>query len=235
MIFIITGIRSFDLARDELCRKLGGGFPPGSIVVIEGGSGSGKSTVCQRLAYGLMENGSSVTYISTQMTTKGFINQMYSLSYNISSFLLKKKLLYIPVLSLIDPSAPRLDFIERLRNAEALFKNDVIIIDTISSLIKHSVNMEKGLELISFFKRLTGVSKTIILSIEPSELEPRIHTEFVSSADINLTLKISTLGSNIKRTIIVNKFTGAAASVESMIGFRIESNVGLVVEIASVS
>jgi flagellar protein FlaH len=95
--------------------------------------------------------------------------------------------------------------------------------------------MEKGLELISFFKRLTGISKTIILSIEPSELENHIHTEFFSSADINLTLKISTLGSNIKRTIIVNKFTGASASVESMIGFRIESNVGLVVEIASVS
>jgi flagellar protein FlaH len=135
----------------------------------------------------------------------------------------------------MDPSAPRLDFIERLRQAEALFKNDVIIIDTISSLIKHSVDMEKGLELISFFKRLTGVKKTIIISIEPSELDPRIHSEFVSSADINLSLKISTLGSNIKRTIIVNKFTGAGASVESMIGFRIESNVGLVVEIASVS
>ncbi len=232
---MMTGVRSFELSRDELCRKLGGGFPPGSIVIIEGGSGSGKSTVCQRLAYGLMENGSSTTYISTQLTTKGFINQMYSLNYGIANFLLKKQLLYIPVLSLIDPSASRIDFIERLRDAEALYKNDVIIIDTISSLIKHSVNMEKGLELISFFKRLTGVKKTIIISIEPTELETRIHNEFVSSADINLSLKISTLGSNIKRTIIVNKFTGASASVESMIGFRIESNVGLVVEIASVA
>jgi len=131
------------MQRDELNRKLGGGFPPGSIIMIEGGGGSGKSTVCQRLAYGLMENGSSVTYISTQLTTKGFINQMYSLNYKIASFLLKKKLLYIPVLSLMDPTRPRLDFIERLRSGEELFKNDVIIIDTISSLIKHSVNIEK--------------------------------------------------------------------------------------------
>ena len=230
-----TGIRSFDLARDEFCRKMGGGFPPGSIVVIEGGSGSGKSTVCQRLAYGLMENRSAVTYISTQLTTKGFINQMYSLNYKISSFLLKKKLLYIPVLSLMDPTIPRLDFIERLRSSEALFSNDVIIIDTISSLIKHSANVEKSLELISFFKRLTGINKTLILSIDPSELEPHIHSEFMGASDINLTLKISTLGSNIKRTIIVNKFTGASASVESMIGFRIEPNVCLVVEIASVA
>ncbi len=223
------------MQRDELNRKLGGGFPPGSIIMIEGGSGSGKSTVCQRLAYGLMENGSSVTYISTQLTTKGFINQMYSLNYKIASFLLKKKLLYIPVLSLMDPTRPRLDFIERLRSGEELFKNDVIIIDTISSLIKHSVNIEKSLELISFFKRLTGIKKTIILSVEPHEIEPHILSEFNGASDINLNLKISTLGSNIKRTIIVNKFTGAAASVESMVGFRIEPNVGLVVEIASVS
>lgn len=229
------GIRSFELARDELCRKLGGGFPPGSIVLIEGGCGSGKSTVCQRLAYGLMENNSTVTYISTQLTTKGFINQMYSLDYKIASFLLKKKLLYIPVLSLIDTTPSRIDFIERLREGEELFNNDVIVIDTISSLIKHSVNVEKGLDLISFFKRLTGIKKTIILAVDPSELQPNILTEFIATSDINLSLKVSTLGSNIKRTIIVNKFTGASASIESMIGFRVESKVGLVVEIASVS
>ncbi|MFA4934452.1 MAG: ATPase, partial [Candidatus Methanoperedens sp.] len=113
--------------------------------------------------------------------------------------------------------------------------NDVIIIDTLSSLIKHSVNVEKSLELISFFKRLTGMKKTIILAIESSELQSNILSELAGACDINLHLKISTLGSSIKRTIIVNKFTGASASVESMIGFRIESNVGLVVEIASVS
>lgn len=230
-----NGVRSFDLPRDELCRKLGRGFPSGSIVLIEGGTGSGKSTVCQRIAYGLMENGSSVTYISTQLTTKGFINQMYSLNYRIAPFLLKKKLLYIPVLSLINTNPSRLDFIERLREGKELYDSDVIIIDTVSSLIKHSVNVEKSLELVSFFKRLTGIKKTIILAVEPSELASNVHSEFVAASDVNLSLKISTMGSSIKRTIIVTKFTGAVSPVESMIGFRIESNVGLVVEIASVA
>ncbi|MDD5474577.1 MAG: ATPase domain-containing protein [Candidatus Methanoperedens sp.] len=230
-----NGVRSFDLQRDELCKKLGGGFPSGSIVMIDGGNGSGRSVLCQRLAYGLMENGSTVSYISTSLTTKGFINQMYSLDYRIAPFLLKKKLLYIPVLSLINPNPSRLDFIERLRNAKVLFENDVIVIDTVSALIKHSVNVEKSLELVSFFKRLTGIKKTIILVVDPSEFEKHILTEFTSASDVHLSLKISTLGSSIKRTIIVNRFTGAASHVESMIGFRVESNVGLVVEIASVA
>ncbi len=227
--------RCFDLKRDELCKKLGGGFPSGSMVAIEGGAGSGKSTICQRLAYALLENGSTVTYISTQSTTKGFINQMYSLNYKIASFLLKNKLLYIPVLSLIDATPARTDFIERLRSGKELFDNDVIIIDTISSLIKHSANVKKSLELISFFKRLTGIKKTIILSIESSELEPGILSEFIGASDINLSLKVSKLGGSNRRTIIVNKFTGASAPIESMIGFRIEANIGLIVEISSVS
>ncbi len=230
-----NGIRSFDLKRDELCKKLGGGFPSGSIIMIEGGNGSGRSIFCQRIAYGLLENGATVTYISTQLTTKGFINQMYSLDYKVASFLLKKKLLYIPVQSLIDPTPSRIDFIERLRNGKELYDNDIIIIDTVSALIKHSVNVAKSLELVSFFKKLTGIRKTIILVIEPSEFEPHILTEFTAASDVHLSLKVSTLGSNIKRTIIVNRFTGAASHVESMIGFRVESNVGLVVEIASIS
>ncbi len=230
-----TSVRSFDIKRDELCRKLGGGFPSGCIVMIEGGNGSGRSVLCQRLAYGLLENGASVTYISTQTTTRGFINQMYSLNYKIASFLLKKKLLYIPVQSIINPAPSRIDFIERLKSGKDLFDNDVIIIDTASSLIKHSVDMKKSLDLISFFKKLTGIKKTIILCVEPSEFEPHILTEFTAASDVHLTLKVSTLGSSIKRTIVVNKFTGTTAPVEGMIGFRVESNVGLIVEIASVS
>lgn len=230
-----SGIYHFDLKCDQLSGKLGGGFPSGSLVAIEGGAGSGKSTICQRFAYGLLENGFTVTYVSTQSTTKGFINQMYSLNYKIASFLLKKKLLYIPVLSLMDATPARTDFIERLRSGKELFDNNVIIIDTISSLIKHSANVKKSLELISFFKKLTGIKKTIILSIESSELEPDILSEFIGASDINLSLKVSIFGASIKRTIIVNKFTSASSPVESKIGFRIESNIGLVVEISSVS
>jgi len=228
-------VLSFEVERDEFNRRLGNGFPDGSIVFIEGDNGSGKSSISQRITFGLLENGYSVTLLSTQLTTKGFINQMYSLDYPVASHLLKNNLLYIPVLPLIKSSKNRIDFIERLMTAEALFKKNVIIIDTISSLIKQSADTTKGLELISFLKKITGMGKTVILTSNLNELDSTIYSQFISTSDIYFSLKVRPLGNEIKRTIVVNKFTGARSPVGSMVGFRIEPKVGLVVEIASVA
>ncbi|MBN2488044.1 MAG: ATPase [Methanosarcinaceae archaeon] len=231
----MADICSFEIPRDEYNRKLGGGFPTGSLVVMEGGSGGGKSTICQRYTYGFLENKTSVTLISTQQTTKGFINQMYALDYPIASYLLNGSLLYIPVIPLVQAAKSRIDFIERLMGGQELFDNDVIIIDTISSLIKYSVDTEKSLDLISFFKKLNGMGKIIILTIEPTQLSEDVTSMFRSSCDIYITLKIKPMANEVKRTVIVNKFTGAKGPVGQMIGFRIEPKVGLVVEIAAVS
>ena len=103
-----------EVVKSGLRGRGGGGFPTGSLVVIEGGSGGGKSTICQRISYGLIEGGTSVTFISTQLTTKGYINQMYSLDYPIAPHLLKGTLLYIPVIPLVQSAKSRIDFIERL-------------------------------------------------------------------------------------------------------------------------
>ena len=230
----MANICSFGIPRDELNKKLGGGFPPGSMVVIEGGSGAGKSTICQRLTFGMLENEFNVTLVSTQQTTKGFINQMYSLDYPVAPYLLNGRLLYIPVIPLVQAAKSRIDFIERLMGAKELFENDVIIIDTISSLIKYSVDTEKSLDLISFFKKLNGMGKVIILTIEPSQLDEDIASIFRSSCDVYMSLKLKPMANEVKRTVVVNKFTGAKGPVGQMIGFRIEPKVGLVVEIASV-
>jgi len=226
---------SFKIDRDEFNEKLGNGFPRGSLVVLEGGSGGGKSTICQRIAFGLIENNTNVTLISTQLTTKGFINQMYSLDYPIADHLLKGRLLYIPVIPLVKAAKSQFDFIERLMSAEELFEKDVIIIDTISSLIKYSANPEKSLELISFFKKLNGMGKVIILTIEPNQLTEELASMFRSSCDIFMTLKSKAMASEVKRILVVNKFTGAKGRVGQMIGFRIDTKVGLVVEIAAVA
>lgn len=228
-------VLSFALERDEFNNKLGGGFPPGSLVLFEGGDGSGKSSICQRICYGLLNNNHSVTFISTTLTTKGFINQMYSMDYPIGLYLLRNELLYIPVLPLIKSSKARTDFIERLMSAKALFEKEVIIIDALSSLIKHSADSKKSIDLISFFKKITGTGKVIIFTMDATELDEEILSEFTSAADVYCTLKVRTLGNEIKRSIVVNRFTGAKSPVGSIIGFRIEPKVGLVVEIASIS
>ncbi|HIE32190.1 MAG TPA: ATPase [Methanosarcinales archaeon] len=228
-------LKSFYLERDEFNRKLGDGFPPGSLVVIEGGSGSGKSTICQRISYGMVDNGTSMTIVSTQQTTKGFINQMYSLDYPIANHLLKGNMLYIPVIPLVQAAKTRTDFLQRLMSAKELFEKDVIVIDTISALIKYSADAEKTLDLVSFFKKLNGIGKIIVITLEPEQLDENIMSVLHSSSDIYISLQVKASGNEIKRTMVVNKFTGAKGQVTQMIGFRIEPKVGLVIEISAVS
>lgn len=228
-------VYSFTLDRDEINQMLGGGFPKGAMVLIDGPNGSGKSVLCQRFAYGLLDNKNTVTYISTQLTTKNFIRQMNSLDYPIGIKLLKGELLYIPAYPLLKESKPRIDFIQRLMGAAGLFEKDIIIIDTLSALIRYSTEAEKSLQLISFFKKLTGVQKTIVLTMDSTELPPGITTEFKDAAEVLLTLKTRQIGTEIRRTVVINKYARPEFQVGSMFGFKVEAKAGVMIDISGVS
>jgi flagellar protein FlaH len=226
---------TFILDRDELNQMLGGGFPKGSLIMIDGPSGSGKSALCQRFAYGLLDNKTTVTYVSTQLTTKNFIRQMNSLEYPIGIRLLKGELLYIPVFPLLKESKPRIDFIKRLMSAEVLFEKNVIIIDTLSALIRYGTDAEKSLELISFFKKLTGMQKTIIITMDCTEMPTKVVNEFKDASEILMTLKMRQMGTEMLRTIMINKYSRPEIQVGAMIGFKVEAKSGVMINISGVS
>jgi len=226
---------TFILDRDELNQMLGGGFPKGSFIMIDGPSGSGKSALCQRFAYGLLDNKTTVTHVSTQLTTKNFIRQMNSLDYPIGIRLLKGELLYIPVFPLLKESKPRIDFIKRLMGAEVLFEKNVIIIDTLSALIRYGTDAEKSLELISFFKKLTGMQKTIIITMDCTEMPQNVVNEFKDAAEILITLKMRQMGTEILRTMVINKYSRPEIQVGAMIGFKVEAKSGVMINISGVS
>lgn len=226
---------SFFLDRDELNQMLGGGFPKGSLIMIDGPSGSGKSALCQRFSYGLLDNKNTVTYVSTQLTTQNFIRQMKSLDYPIGIRLLRGELLYIPVFPLLKESKPRIDFLQRLMGAEGLYEKNIIIIDTLSALIRYGTDAQKSLELISFFKKLTGMSKTIIITMDSSEMPANVVSEFKDAAEILMTIKMRQMGSEILRTMMINKYSRPEIQVGAMIGFKVEAKSGVMINISGVS
>jgi len=231
----LEDIYKLQVPRDDLHEQLGKGFPKGSIALVEGPFGAGKSAVLQRMAYGFLCNGHSVTLISTEQTVRDFISQMYSLDYGISSHLLSGRLLFIPVYPLIGKAKDRRDFLSMLTTARDLFEKDIIMIDTLSSLVSNSIGNEEGsVRILSFFKKLAGMGKTIILSVDPAEIEERLLVPFRSDSHIYLTLVVSQVGGIISRAIVVKRFGGTQSRVAPIIGFRIEPNVGMVIEITSV-
>ncbi len=228
-------LQLFKLQRDELDKKLGGGIPRGSLILVDGEHSSGKSVFLQRIAYGLLENGHSVTFLSTQFTTRDFISQMYSLNFPVLPYLASSKLLFISVYPLISETKSGDFFFTKLMETRDLYNSDFLIIDTLSSIIKYNKDNQKLADLISFLKRITGTGKTVALSVNTNDLSQDALGVLKSSAHIYISTKKKTIGDKIKLSLVVNKYLSAQNAYTTITNFRIVPKIGFIIEISSVA
>jgi len=227
-----AGIFSVFLERDELNEKLGGGIPAGSIMLIEGREGSGRSVICQRLCYGFLSNGHTVTYISTEMTVKDFIDQMYSLNFRIGDHLLSGRLDYFPVYPLIGSAKSRGDFLDRLMKSTVIYQKDIVIVDSFSSLVAYDLEEGRIFDFIAFLKKLVGLGHTVILTAEEGEkkLDP-----LRLASDVLISLAVKNSSDGIQRQMHIKRFARARGRVQDIIPYRIEYMAGIVIDLTEVS
>ncbi|WP_128475890.1 ATPase domain-containing protein [Halorussus pelagicus] len=241
---------------DRLNHELGGGVPRGSIVLIEGDYGAGKSAISQRFSYGLCETDHSVTLLSTELTIGGFIDQMHSLSYGIEDHLLDERLLFLHAdvdtgsgRRLTKPDEDeegnRKELLNRLMNAEAMWNADVVVIDTFDAilrndpmfeaLIRQNEERQAALEIISFFRDLVSQGKVIVLTVDPSTVDEEAIGPFRAIADVFMELQMVEVGNDVRRNISVKRFAGMGEQVGDTIGFSVRADAGIVIESRSVA
>ncbi|MFH1722120.1 MAG: ATPase domain-containing protein [Candidatus Altiarchaeota archaeon] len=224
------------LERDELHRKLGEYIPKGSLMLLEGKDGFGKSIICQRFIYAFLEHGSTVTYISTELSTKDFIEQMDSVNYDISSHMINDRLLFIPLFPFIGGATLQTDFINRLLGARELFRSDCIVIDTFSFLlVKDNITEAETFNVVKFFKKIADTGKTIIFTADPDHLNAELLTLLRSVADIYFELTTMALAGDVKRYINVNRYKRAPGDVGSSVAFRVDSGSGVNIDISAMA
>ncbi|UWG48018.1 ATPase involved in biogenesis of archaellum [Halanaeroarchaeum sp. HSR-CO] len=239
--------------RDRLNKELGGGIPQGSIVLIEGDYGAGKSALSQRFSFGLCDQGASVTLLSTELTVRGFIDQMHSLDYGVEEHLLDERLLFLhadvdtggSALRGGDDNTDRKKLLKRLMEAEAMWDGDVIVIDTFDAILRNDPNFEAlvrqneerqaALEIISFFRDIVTQGKVIVLTVDPSTVDEEAIGPFRSIADVFLELQMAEVGNDVRRSIQVRRFAGMGEQVGDSVGFSVRSGTGIVIESRSVA
>ncbi|RUM33630.1 MAG: flagellar accessory protein FlaH [Archaeoglobus sp.] len=226
---------SVQIKNDEFHKKLGGGLPPGTIALIKGGHGSGKSIVCQRMVYGMLNNDIKISYVSTQLTTTDFVKQMLSLGYNIVHHIIKGNLKFFPVYPLINEMRERGDYTKRLISARSIFESDVVYIDSFSSLIKFDIDDRAVVDLMSFLKRIVATGKAVVLTAVENELPNSIMEEVESCASLIIETTTKKVGTDLKNVMLIRKYNFAVSQYSKQTAFRVEPNIGLVVEIAAVS
>lgn len=210
-------------------------MPKGTFGLIIGESGSGKSVVCQRMTYGLLKNDVSVSYVSSQLTTVDFIKQMASLGYGVEKFIISGKLKFFPVYPLISEVKKRERYIEKLISGRHIFESNVIVIDSLSALVKFDINPDSAIDLVSFIKRVVATGKAVVATLVPGEIDESSFLELESAATFVAECSLRKFGADIKNTMTIKKYNLAQMQYQKQIAFRVEPKIGLVVEIAAVA
>ena len=222
--------------KDGFAERFGKEIPNGSLIFIEGKEGTGKSIFCQRFCYSFLKNGYTCSYVSTQFTIKSFLRQTASVAYNVRRYLMEGKFFFISTEVTLAETLPRSTFLEGLITCRKLFDPDIIFIDSLSTLLKDSINKKNLSELTSFLNRLTGSGKIIFLTANPNEWDEEIHSTFKMITSIHFKVTRESMpGIGIVHNIYLEKFNGARYKYEPMTTFSVRPNVGLTIESSGVA
>ena len=231
---MVEELLKIELKGDELHRRLGGGIPAGTIMLVEGDRGSGKSIFVQRLLYGFLMNGYTASYISSQYTTVEYIKQMESLGYSVIPFLIRKKLIFVSLYPLLSGVSEKRKFLSRLFGEPRLWEPDIMIIDSFSSLLSREQDPSAVRDFLLYVKKMASLDKVIILTANTEEIDRDSLFVLEEAATMLIRLSVKVFGGDLKNSATIVKYNNAKGVFQKIIPFRVEPKVGLIVEIAAV-
>jgi archaeal flagellar protein FlaH len=207
----------------DLDTKMGGGVPVGSLTLIEGDSGAGKSVLSQQMMHGCLVDGYKLSLFSSENTVKSLVKQMRSLNLDILDYLLLDKLKIFPIeTSQLGTQAPVI-LIKALKNEK---KRDMIFVDSLTSSIPACADKE----VLGFFeesKRLCGDGTTVIVIIHSHGLTRELLTRIRSLCDAHLQLRTEEVGNKLVKTLEVTKVRGAEQTTGNIVSFEVEPGWGI--------
>jgi flagellar protein FlaH len=225
-------------ARDRVNDAFGGGLPAGHVCLFEGGDGAGKSAFAQRIAHGLAGEATPTAYVSTELSSAAFVDQMHSLSYDVVDQLLDERLLFLH--ADVDASGEERRLLARLCRPSVVWRADVVIVDGFDAILRSDPEYASGVErgeedrvlqsVVTALRRATGAGKTVVLTVNPEPLTERALRPVRDAAGVLLELESSAVGNEIRRKALVRRFAEMANPVDDTIGFSVQQGRGITIE-----
>ncbi len=224
----------FTLEQDSLSSAMGARLPNRSLWMLQAEVGGGKSLISQRIIYGLLENGVKVLAITTELTTRGWIEQMESIGYPVTEHIASGRLMVFSRFGVIAETRDDVGIFDVL-DSDAITKADVVVIDTASSLMPSDLDTKQKDEVLQKLRKICSESRSLMLTVDPTEMDDKLLHKLRSSCEVLLDLKAGFVGGELKRTIVVTRFLRAAGPVQASVGWRVEPYMGFIVDITAVS
>jgi len=220
--FISTGNKL--VALDKLLR---GGLRTGSLTLIEGASGAGKSVLCQYLYYGSITSGVGTAYFSTQYTAANLVKQMQSIGLNVLDHIREDRLCVYPL-----QERPTGDDADSLLTELALEIQGVppecgfIIVDGITNLAQ--VSQDRA--VMGFFtscQRQCEEGKTIILVARSSAFDQNLLSRLHELCNTHMNLVMETVRNKMVTTLEATKVNNAESRSDNRLSFQVEAELGV--------
>lgn len=222
----------FGVIQDSLGQSLGTAIPNRALVIVSGGIGSGKSIIGQRMSFGMTANDIKVSLVTTELTTRGWLEQVASIGYFMEKRIDDGDFHLMSSFGVIAEQAEDpVDLLELLESP-ALKEAEVVIIDRASQMIPAEI---EGPVLLSMLRQYTAEGRTLFLMIDPEEMDSKLLRELQNSAEVVLDMMTSVVGGQLVRTLCVTRFLRAAGPVTERIGWKVMPEMGFIVDITAVA
>ena len=222
----------FGVIQDSLGQSLGTAIPNRALVIVSGGIGSGKSIIGQRMSFGMTANDIKVSLVTTELTTRGWLEQVASIGYFMEKRIDDGDFHLMSSFGVIAEQVEEpVDLLELLESP-ALKEAEVVIIDRASQMIPAEI---EGPVLLSMLRQYTAQGRTLFLMIDPEEMDSKLLRELKNSAEVVLDMMTSVVGGQLVRTLCVTRFLRAAGPVTERIGWKVMPEMGFIVDITAVA
>ena len=222
----------FGVIQDSLAQSLGTAMPNRALVLVSGGIGSGKSIIGQRMSFGMTANDIKVSLVTTELTTRGWLEQVASIGYFMEKRIDDGDFHLMSSFGVIAEQADEPVDLLGLLESPALKDAEVVIIDRASQMIPADI---EGPVLLSMLRQYTAEGRTLFLMIDPEEIDSKLLRELKNSAEVVLDMMTSVVGGQLVRTLCVTRFLRAAGPVTERIGWKVMPEMGFIVDITAVA
>ena len=208
-------------------QKMGGGLPVGSLNLSVGAPGSGKSVLCEHLAYGALVGGFEVAYFTSEHTPDSLTTQMASIGLDTAIFLADGSFQIYPVPDPIEgeDSAPMLGQLS-LAIEQLAQDSQFIVVDSITDLAG-SCTEQNVIAFFSAGRRLTNQGKTVMMSIHNYVFGSDMFSRLRNLCDGYFTLNSERIMGRPMRTLEINKINTTELVTDNLVSFVVEPETGM--------
>ena len=210
----------------DLDRSIGGGIPYRTLMLIEGQSAAGKSTLSQQLIWGALIAGENAALYTTEQTVQSFLRQMASLGEDVSNYFLLNHLQIYPLSIPPGSIAPAKLFRQLGDHIGRQTSCRVVVVDSLTTIISQA-DGEQIQEFFTGCKNICEEGKVIICTVHSNAFTEDVLTRVRSICDAHLRLQVEKAGNKLFKTIEVAKIRGAEMNTGTITGVEVEPGLGL--------